>query len=83
LQNDIGYGDLRADFAFDGEEFEVEVGFDHMLFERLSDQDGGALTTIGVGKSITREIEPYIGSPLIFYVASDTRHKPLRLHRYD
>ena len=64
LQNDIGYGDLRADFAFDGEEFEVEVGFDHMLFERLSDQNGAALTTIGVGKSITREIEPYIGHHL-------------------
>ena len=73
LQNDIGYGDLRADFAFDGEEFEVEVGFDHMLFERLSNQNGGALTTIGVGKSITREIEPYIGSPLIFYVPAALR----------
>lgn len=73
LQNDIGYGDLRADFAFDGEEFEVEVGFDHMLFERLTNQNGGALTTIGVGKSITREIEPYIGSPLIFYLAGQIR----------
>jgi hypothetical protein len=83
LQNDIGYGDLRADFAFDGEEFEVEVGFDHMLFERLDDLNNG-ITTINVGKSITREIEPYIGSPLIFYVSrTDTRHKPLRLHRYD
>ena len=69
LQNDIGYGDLRADFAFDGEEFEVEVGFDHMLFERLSDQDDGSLTTINVGKSITREIEPYVGEPIIFYAA--------------
>ena len=73
LQNDIGYGDLRADFTFDGEEFDVEVGFDHMLFERLSDQDTGALTTIGVGKSITREIEPYIGAPLIFYLAGQIR----------
>ena len=73
LQNDIGYGDLRADFTFDGEEFSVEVGFDHMLFERLSNQSGGALTTIGVGKSITREIEPYIGQPLIFYVAGNIR----------
>ena len=72
LQNDIGYGDLRADFAFDGEEFEVEVGFDHMLFERLDDLNNG-ITTINVGKSITREIEPYIGSPLIFYVASQVR----------
>jgi len=71
LQNDIGYGDLRADFAFDGEEFNVGVGFDNMLFERLSDQNGGALTTIGVGKSITREIEPYIGSPYIFYAAGN------------
>ena len=73
LQNDVGYGDLQADFTFDGEEFDVEVGFDHMLFERLSNQNGGALTTIGVGKSITREIEPYIGSPLIFYVAGQIR----------
>ena len=73
LQNDIGYGDLRADFDFDGDEFSVELGFDHMLFERLSDQDTGALTTIGVGKSITREIEPYIGSPLIFYAGSAIR----------
>ena len=71
LQNGIGYGDLRADFNFDGEEFNVGVGFDNMLFERLSDQDGGALTTIGVGKSITREIEPYIGSPYIFYAAGN------------
>lgn len=72
LQNDIGYGDLRADFAFDGEEFEIEVGFDNMLFERLDDLNNG-LTTINVGKSITREIEPYIGSPLIFYVAGQIR----------
>ena len=73
LSNDIGYGDLRADFDFDGDEFEVELDFDHMLFERLSDQDTGALTTIGVGKSITRELEPYIGSPLIFYAGSAIR----------
>ena len=72
LQNDIGYGDLRADFSFDGEEFEIEVGFDHMLFERLDDLNNG-LTTINVGKSITREIEPYIGQPLIFYVAGQIR----------
>ncbi len=71
LQNDIGYGDLKADFNFDGEELNVEVGFDNMLFERLSDVDGGSLTTIGVGKSITREIEPYIGNPFIFYAAGN------------
>ena len=71
LQNDIGYGDLKAEFNFDGEDFNVEVGFDNMLFERLSDVNGGSLTTIGVGKSITREIEPYIGNPFIFYAAGN------------
>ena len=73
LQNDIGYGDLNANFAFDGEDFNVEVGFDNMLFERLSNIHDGSLTTIGVGKSITREIEPYIGSPFIFYLAGQIR----------
>ena len=71
LQNDIGYGDLKAEFNFDGEDFNVEVGFDNMLFERLSDVDDGSLTTIGVGKSITREIEPYIGNPFVFYAAGN------------
>ena len=68
LQNDIGYGDLRADFTFDGEEFDVEVGFDNMLFERLDNLNNG-ITEINVGKSITRELEPYIGQPFIFYAA--------------
>lgn len=68
LQNDIGYGDLQADFTFDGEEFDVEVGFDNMLFERLDDLDNG-LSEINVGKTITRELEPYIGNPYIFYAS--------------
>ena len=68
LQNDIGYGDLQADFTFDGEEFNVEVGFDNMLFERLDDLNNG-LSEINVGKTITRELEPYIGNPYIFYAS--------------
>ena len=70
LQNDIGYGDLRADFTFDGPEFNIEVGFDNMLFERLSDQysSGVGLTPINVGQAVTREEKPYIGKPIVFYV---------------
>ena len=75
LQNDIGYGDLRADFNFDGEEFDVEVGFDNMLFERLTDTyvNGVGLTEINVGQCMTRELEPYIGQPIIFYAAGNLR----------
>ena len=75
LQNDIGYGDLKADFSFDGEEFEVEVGFDNMLFERLTDTyvNGVGLTEINVGQCVTRELEPYIGQPIIFYATGNLR----------
>jgi hypothetical protein len=75
LQNDIGYGDLKADFSFDGEEFNVEVGFDNMLFERLTDTyvNGVGLTEINVGQCITRELKPYIGQPIIFYAAGNLR----------
>jgi len=77
LQNDIGYGDLRADFSFDGEEFDIEVGFDNMLFERLTDVYTGSgnvgLTELNIGQCVTREEEPYIGNPIIFYAAGNLR----------
>lgn len=78
LQNDVGYGDLRADFEFDGDEFEIEVGFDNMLFERLSDQNPQpsqnlGLTELNVGQCVTREEEPYIGEPIIFYASGNLR----------
>ena len=75
LQNDIGYGDLRADFTFDADEFNIEVGFDNMLFERLTDiyTSGVGLTEINVGQCVTREEEPYIGKPIIFYAAGNLR----------
>ena len=78
LSNDVGYGDLRADFDFDGDEFEVEVGFDNMLFERLTDTNPQpsqnlGLTELNVGQCVTRELEPYIGQPIIFYAAGNIR----------
>ena len=75
LQNDIGYGDLRADFTFDADEFDIEVGFDNMLFERLTDiyTSGVGLTQINIGQCVTRELEPYIGKPIIFYAAGNLR----------
>jgi hypothetical protein len=69
----VGFGDLRAFFTFDGEEFIVELPFECPLFERLTDQNGGALTNVLVYKSITSEanedgtFNPYLGAPILFY----------------
>ena len=71
--NNIGFGDLNNTFAFDGDEFLVEVPFECPLFERLTDQHTGALTNVLVYKSITSEanedgtFNPYLGAPVLFY----------------
>jgi hypothetical protein len=73
--NTTGFGDLRADFAFDGEELQVELPFECPLFERLTDIDNGTLTNILVYKSQTREFDtdfenrfqPYVGAPILIY----------------
>ena len=71
LTNDVGYGDLRSEFVFDtDEELTVQPQFDQMLFTRLTDQDGGAVTNLLAGYAITRELETYLGQPFIFYVNS-------------
>lgn len=71
--NNQGFGDLRNFFGFDGDEFIVEVPFECPLFERLTDQDTGALRNVLVYKSITSEanedgtLNPYLGAPILFY----------------
>jgi hypothetical protein len=71
--NNIGFGDLNNTFTFDGEQFLIEVPFECPLFERLTDQNGGALTNVLVYKSITSEanedgiFNPYLGAPVLFY----------------
>jgi hypothetical protein len=68
----VGYGDLRADFTFDGGNFEIQTTFEHLLFERLVDGDDAIQTQFAVGKSIDKDLEPYIGSPYVFYAPTLT-----------
>lgn len=68
----VGYGDLRADFTFDGGNFEIQTTFEHLLFERLVDGDDNIQTQFAVGKSIDKDLEPYIGEPYVFYAPTLT-----------
>ena len=77
--NNVGYGDLEADFNFDGDELKVELPFESALFEKLTNYQGhtGGGTAIPsnvlVYKSITREADDtgafntYVGSPVLIY----------------
>jgi hypothetical protein len=62
----VGYGDLRADFSFDGGELLNQTNFELLRFEKLDDPSNG-VTNFLVGKSIDKELKPYIGAPMIFY----------------
>jgi hypothetical protein len=68
LTNNVGYGDLRAEFVFDTtEELMVEPQFDQMLFGFMDDLSNG-FTNILAGYSVTRELETYLGEPFLFFV---------------
>lgn len=65
----IGYGDVRADFTFDGGELLNKNSFELLRYQKLDDLSGG-VTNFLVGKSIDKEGDPYIGAPVIFYSPS-------------
>jgi len=68
LQNGgIGYGDLRADFTFDGGELTNQTTFELLRFDKLTDVNTGNGVDFLVGKSIDKDLQPYIGAPMIFY----------------
>jgi hypothetical protein len=63
----VGYGDLRADFTFDGGELATQTNSELLRFDVLVDQNGGSRLDFAVGKSLDKELEPYIGAPIIFF----------------
>ena len=65
----VGYGDIRADFTFDGGELTAQNAFEIMRYQKLDDYSNG-ITNFLVGKSIDKEGDPYIGAPVIFYSPS-------------
>ena len=68
LQNGgVGYGDLRADFTFDGGELTNQTSFELLRFDKLVDANTGNSVDFLIGKSIDKDLEPYIGAPMIFY----------------
>lgn len=65
----VGYGDIRADFTFDGGELTASATFEIMRYQKLDDPSNGIVNFL-VGKSIDAEGKPYIGAPVVFYAAS-------------
>ena len=56
----------KKNTPFDGGVYKVELPFEKMMYERLTDPDDDSLTLIGQGAFLNKQFEPTIGEPLIF-----------------
>jgi hypothetical protein len=56
----------KKNTPFDGGTYTVELPFEKMMYERLTDTDDDSLTLIGQGAFLNKNFEPTIGEPLIF-----------------
>tara|TARA_R100001460_G_scaffold553_4_gene2712 strand:- start:2259 stop:4847 length:2589 start_codon:yes stop_codon:yes gene_type:complete len=57
------------DNEWDGGEFKVELDFEKMLYERLTNEnDATELTTICQGAMLDKNFSPTIGAPLLLYI---------------
>ena len=66
--NNQRFGELEfKTTASDEKKYLVEAPFEHMMFERLTNQDNGNLTDIQYGLFTDDDLKPSIGAPLIFY----------------
>lgn len=52
---------------FSGGIYKIEVPFHHAQFERLNNLSAGTQTEIVIGKFVDDNLDPYFGSPLVFY----------------
>lgn len=70
LQGNVFAQESYGNDEWDGSDYKIELDFEKMMYERLSDEDNGTLTTIGQGAMLDKKFEPTIGKPLLFYAAS-------------
>ena len=69
-QNSQGTGGINYNAST--EIYSVKLPFEHMQYERLVDQNGGAAIDAQWGWSVNENQQAYIGKPLIFYAILTT-----------
>ena len=72
----VGYGDIRADFTFDGGELTAQNAFEIMRYQKLDDLSNG-ITNFLVGKSIDKEGRPLHRGTSYLLLTCHTKHHNL------
>ena len=58
---------ISSPLAFDGGTYTVKLGFEHVMYERMTDQEDETSTTIQWGWMASKDQNPVLGKPLVFY----------------
>ena len=56
----------------DGGDYNIELDFEKMMFEKLSDEADGDTTTICQGAMLDKDFNATIGKPLLLYIVNQT-----------
>lgn len=69
-----GWGTLEynSEFKLEGEIYDIELPFEHLLYERLADANTGSFQKIQWGWFVDEQQEPTSGLPLLFYAVQDS-----------
>ena len=67
------------DNEWDGKDFKVELDFEKMLYERLSNDNDGTLSTICQGAMLDKDFNATIGQPLLLYIEGQTTSDSFKL----
>jgi hypothetical protein len=67
------------DNEWDGKDFKVELDFEKMLYERLSNSDTGALSNICQGAMLDKDFNATIGQPLLLYIEGQATSDSFKL----
>lgn len=59
------------DNEWDGGDFKIELDFEKMLYERLTNTSTGALSTICQGAMLDKNFDATIGQPLLLYIEKE------------
>ena len=72
-----------GDDQWDGTDYKIEVDFEKMMYERLTDEQTKSLTNIMQGAMLDKKFEPTIGSPLLFFPILTSSAGALKFQRPD
>ena len=57
---------------WDGTDYKIELDFEKMLYERVSNEDTGALSTICQGAMLDKDLNATLGKPLLLYIKNES-----------